>query len=111
MATEYRVVWKRKDRKRQAKRYVSRKLAEKFMLIFGPEPWRAWAPNKGPDSLVCCRGHECGCGGLTFREQEAAKEIPPLEYVYMEQREVGKWENLQPKAPQNGQPTQTQRTK
>jgi hypothetical protein len=62
------------------------------MVLLGPEPWLAF--GKDPDALYCCSGDECGCGGLTVREQsddERAK-IPALEYVRLQERAVGEWQ-------------------
>ncbi len=89
---EYRVVWKREGLKPKRKRYATLKGAERFMLLFGPEPWRAFTKND-PDRYECCDGHECGCGGVTYRERAEEKRDgqPKLEYVRLEAREVGQW--------------------
>lgn len=93
---EYRVIWKREGMRVKRKRYANRVMAERFLKILGPEPWTAFQSRwnrKGPDDLLCCDGHECGCGGVTVRQhhEEARKTIPPIEWVRIEQREVGKW--------------------
>lgn len=96
MASEYRVIWERDGCRVKRKRYASRKAAERFMRLLGPEPWVAL--GKDPNALVCCRGtlcdqNQCGCGGLTWREHlEAQREdIPALKSVRLETRTVGPW--------------------
>lgn len=98
---EYRVVWKRKDcevddhtfrSKPKRKRYVSLKRAEQFMrILISSEPWKELGLEG--DDLNCCDGHECGCGGKTVREvfTEKYADYPPIEFVRLEEREVGKW--------------------
>ena len=68
--------------------------AERFLKLFGPEPWTAYGSKDG-NELACCSGHECGCGGMTFRERSEYQfaEMPALEYVRLEAREVGAWES------------------
>ena len=96
MAKEYRVIWKREGLKTKRKRYANKPQAERFMVLMGPEPWLAqksrWS-RKGPDDLKCCSGHMCGCGGMTVREYEEdyRKDLPKLEWIRLEEREVGKW--------------------
>lgn len=102
MKKEYRVVWKRKpfmadeydiDPRPKVRRYATKKGADKFMQLLGPEPWRGYAPDVDPDSYICCSGKECGCGGLTYREkaEEMRKTLPPIAYIRLEEREVGEW--------------------
>lgn len=98
---EYRVVWKRESferdgitsrSKQKRKRYVSLKRAERFMrLLTSAEPWKELGQDG--DDYFCCSGHECGCGGQTVREAFTAKyaDMPPVEFVRLEEREVGKW--------------------
>jgi hypothetical protein len=90
MPYEYRVIYKREGLKPKRKRYVSLKVAERFVRILGPEPWEVFG-KKADDR--CCSGLECACGGLTERERQSEymKDVPPLEYVRIERREVGKW--------------------
>lgn len=95
MASEYRVVWQRAGCRKKRKRYLSRRMAERFMVLLGPEPWTAL--GKDPDELVCCPGSvydQCACGGLTYRKQseETRKDMPAIEYVRLEVRSVGPWE-------------------
>lgn len=89
---EYRVIWKRVDCRQKVKRYARRESAERFMRLFGPEPWTVY--GKEPDALWCCSGYECACRGITEREKSDADraEMPALEYVRLECREVGEWE-------------------
>lgn len=103
---EYRVVWKREGLRPKRKRYVSRAKAERFMLLFGPEPWRVYS-KKDPDAYECCPGtahYECGCGGLTVREaaERARDGQPKIEYLRLDVREVGEWRATPPEAPQEG---------
>jgi len=90
---EYRVVWKRNGLKEKRKRYQNKYRAEHFIKILGPEPWTAYGVN--PDESMCCDGSMCGCGGETYREHWLGKrkDMPPIEYVRLELREVqrGDW--------------------
>jgi hypothetical protein len=99
--TEYRVVWKRRGLKRKSKRYMSLKAAERRITLMGPEPWKALGLD--PDER-CCSGLECACGGRTHREilleqrngrmHEDDAGMPPIEYVFIEQRPLAKWQPL-----------------
>ncbi len=103
MKKEYRVVWKWKkyptvdcennprtiNPKPKNKRFATRKYAEKFMLLLGPEPWKYFSKN--PDDYVCCRGNMCACDGKTYREQAEEKHFTDLEYLRIECRDVGEW--------------------
>lgn len=91
---EYCVKWKRVGLTAKRKRYASLKAAQRWTQLLGPEPWLALGKNA--DALVCCSGDrysECGCGGLTWREQadDKRREMPALEYVQIDVREVGPW--------------------
>lgn len=90
---QYRVVWKRIGLPEKKKRYEQRKAAERFVVLLGPEPWKAL--GREPDERFCCSGRECGCGGMTVREQtlQQRENIPAVEYVRLEKREVtlGEW--------------------
>lgn len=104
MKKEYRVIWKWSaypafdcennpftfNPHPKMKRYSTHRGAEKFMLLLGPEPWKYFGKN--PDDYVCCSGRECGCGGLTYREQAEEKRFAEIEYVRLEEREVGEWQ-------------------
>ncbi|MDP3767435.1 MAG: hypothetical protein Q8S13_05430, partial [Dehalococcoidia bacterium] len=95
--TEYRVVWKRVGAHEKSREYTTRRGAERFMVLFGPEPWNAYDRDKGPDGLMCCgglrAGYMCGCDGITIRQQHEAKrkDLAPLEYLRLEGRTVGAW--------------------
>lgn len=96
--TEYRVTWKREGWPSKRKKFARKAMAERLLLLLGPEPWKAWGKN--PDDLVCCTGFfggdSCGCGGLTFREQSAEMRLnfPALEWVRLDSRrvEVSEWQ-------------------
>lgn len=98
--TEYRVVWRRVGELSAARRtkrrtFKTRFGAERFLKLFGPEPWMAYLrPGEKPDDWRCCSGSECGCRGETIRGYHEATRasLPPLERVWLEAREVGKWE-------------------
>lgn len=68
--------------------------ANRFMLLLGPEPWKAL--KKNPDDFWCCAGAGCTCGGITVRDEMLGKrkDMPKLEYVRLEQRQVGEWEKI-----------------
>lgn len=91
---EYRVVWQREGSKRRTRRYSTLKFAERFVGMFGPEPWKAWGKKAGDH--YCCKGYEneCGCGGLTVKEQSDLRraEMPKLEWIRIESRQIGEWE-------------------
>jgi hypothetical protein len=90
---QYRVVWKRVGLPEKKKRYEHLVRAQRFVMLLGPEPWKAL--GREPDEYHCCSGRECGCGGMTVREETMnhRENIPALEYVRIEQREItlGAW--------------------
>ena len=88
---EYRVVWTRTEGTRKVKRYATRKGAERFMALLGPEPWTAF--GRRPDDVFCCDGHACGCEGLTVRETMLRDrgDMPYLRSAHIECRFVGDW--------------------
>lgn len=77
MGTEFRVVWKREGCEPRRKRYMRRSSAERFMTLLGPEPWLAF--DREADEYFCCSGYECGCGGITVKEDSdlRRKDYPP----------------------------------
>lgn len=99
MSVEHRVVWKREGLRRKAKRFVRRRNADYFVeLLTSTEPWKHIADYKDvdPDDYVCCAGtsrDECACGGETIREHfgRLRGNMPSIEYVRIETREVGPW--------------------
>ena len=101
---EFRVVWKREGLRPKKRVYVQRTRAEKFLQLFGPEPWTYLGHQ--PDDLVCCSGRECGCGGLTYAEYDRSKraELPKLEWIRVETREVGAWHGAPASEPQARRP-------
>jgi hypothetical protein len=92
MATEYSVIYRRKGMHSKRVVYKHRGSADRRLaLLTHPRPWEPLDQN--PDAYVCCDGYECGCRGVTVREdhEDIRKRLPPLEYVRLESREVGEW--------------------
>lgn len=101
MNTEYLVTWKREGLKPKRKRYCSFAAAGRLVVLLGPEPWLAY--GKGPEDDGCdhgYKGHEaeacCPAFGETMRDrsERERREMPPLEWVRLSQREVGPWSPL-----------------
>ena len=93
-AVEFRVVYRRVGYRKKARRFSTKVGAERFLRIFGPEPWTAFTKaQRDPDAYYCCPGRECGCGGFSVREfhERQRAELPPLEYARLEHRAVGAW--------------------
>lgn len=90
---EYRVVSQRRGiDKRKVTRYVHLGSAlKRVKLMTTKEPWKLFGEKA--DENHCCSGHMCGCGGMTVREyyEDHYKSLPPLEYVHIEERDVGEW--------------------
>lgn len=98
MKVEYRVIWKREGCRAKSRRSQGLASAERRVgLLTSAEPWKFLrdTKGKGPDAPYCCPGtsYECGCGGITVREwcDEQRRDLPALEYVRIESREVGAW--------------------
>lgn len=94
MAEEFRVVWMREGaREEKRKRYATRRGAERFMTLLGPEPWLAF--GRDADEYVCCYGRECTCDGVTVREDVAVRRegMPPIVYVRLQKRPSLEWED------------------
>ena len=92
----YRVVSKREGSRPKVCVYATLAAAQKRLVLLGPEPWKAY--GKGPDDLKCCAGgYECNCGGRTEREvtDDMRAEMPPLEWVRIDVREVTPWRPLE----------------
>jgi hypothetical protein len=91
---EYRIVYKRHELKPKRKLYKSLRGVRRFLLLLGDEPWKAF--GRDPDEFYCCDGHYCRCGGKTVREDvmDRYKEIPLLEWVKIEEREVGEFKEI-----------------
>lgn len=81
------------NHRQKTKRYARRKMADRFMALFGPEPWTVYAPGKNADDLACCDGYDCGCGAMTYREESEAKrkDQPAIEYLRLSCRTVTPW--------------------
>lgn len=96
MKYEYRVVYKREGTRPKNKQYCKLESAQRFMLLLGPTPWKAY--GKEADAHVCCNGNHCSCEGLTYREQteNLRAKVPALEYAVLERREVGEYEEIIP---------------
>lgn len=92
MSKQYRVASKRVDCKPKYKRYDRLADALRRMELYGPEPWKAY--NADPTDLACCSGDMCGCNGRTHRQvsEERRASLPVLEWVRLESREVGAWQ-------------------
>jgi hypothetical protein len=92
---EFRVVWKRQGLSRKTKTYKRLATADRRRLLLSGSPDERFAALRiaDPDESACCSGHECGCGGMTYREHdtEYIEGMPPLEYVVIEERTVGPW--------------------
>lgn len=102
--TQYRLTWQRGETAPpvdgipqfciKSKSFVSRKGAERYIRILtSAEPWREWAPNKGPEDYACCKGDaysECGCGGKTNAQvtREARAGLPPIKWIRLEERKI-----------------------
>lgn len=94
---EYRVKWKREGLRAKRVKYASRKRAEsRAAFLQSDSPWEVLGLD--PTGYHCCSGWECGCEGITVREYMEAERtrMPALEYVVIEQREVGPWSPTPP---------------
>ncbi len=91
MTTEYQVFWKRGGLRPKSKTFKTRKGADAYLELFGPEPWKALGLD--PDALVCCTGQMCGCGGITHRQQSDARRdsMPKLEFIGVRVRACNPW--------------------
>jgi hypothetical protein len=91
MRTQYRVTWKRAGRSERRKTFPNAALLHRFLLLIGPEPWRAYHDGSG-HAFACCRGHDCSCGGRTDREVAVARRaelnLTPLQWIRVESRQV-----------------------
>lgn len=93
---EYRVVWKREGGKVRRREFKTHRGAARYLALLGPEPWTAYGQK--PDDECGGRGSRCYCGGYgrpkrTIREcnEDRRADMPTLEYVRLECREVGAW--------------------
>lgn len=85
MARQYRVVSKREGVRPIVKVFATLRGARHRLTLLGPEPWLAY--RRTADDI--CRPED----GLTEREYtaEIRADMPALEYVRLESREVGEW--------------------
>ena len=93
---EYRVVWKREACHQKSKTVrTSEGAVRRLGILTSDEPWIYYRPRVDPDAFVCCAGDKwfCGCGGMTYREESAARRaaMATLEYARIEERTVGEW--------------------
>lgn len=108
MRTQYRVTWVRQgapipadpgypdwdNRTEKSKTFGSLGRAERHVrLLTHSEPWRDWAPEKGPDDYVCCDDPyhcETGSAGLTMRQECDQKRaaLPPIVSLRIDKRIV-----------------------
>ena len=91
MGTEYRVVWSREGIGRKVKRFATLKMATRRMILLGPKPWMAYTNDH--NSLWCCNGYQCNCGGLTAQAyfEKMRDSYPKVESVHIESRSIGEW--------------------
>jgi len=89
---EYRVIWKRQHCKIKSKRFALLGNAKKYMLLLGPTPWEYWGAKA--DDYACCSGRECGCSGMTNREEsiKARETMQEIEFIKLEKRKVDEWD-------------------
>lgn len=85
---EFRVTVQRAGCAPKVKRLRSRRGLRRYLTLLGPRPWEAF--GKTPEAYACCSGWECGCGGRTMREDAETRRanLPALESVRVESREV-----------------------
>jgi hypothetical protein len=91
MKTEFQLCWKRVGQRPKKKIFQSRKAAEHYRVLFGPEPWKYF--GRDPDARVCCSGYECGCEGVTVRSESDDKRsgMPEIEWIAIRVRAVSDW--------------------
>ena len=99
---EYRIVCKRQGQQKKNFKSRSVRLIQRRTYLLGDTPWKAF--GKEPYDFICCDGKSldwsgeiCGCKGETYKEQaETMKaQLPPVEYIKVEYREVGEWKDGQ----------------
>lgn len=98
MTLEYRVVWQRKGRIQQVRRYATEKGARmRYAFLTSDEPWKLLGYEA--NDYVCCTGAACVCSGETFQQKTARVEsAAPLKFARVEARTIGEWkETLWPK--------------
>lgn len=91
---EYRVTWKREGLAKKVRRYSRASTAKGLLArLLATAEEAVQLRGHEPEELFCCSGLQCGCGGKTYlqEEEEYRAELPPLEYVFLEERQVGPW--------------------
>lgn len=96
---QFMVVWKRVGLKEKKKVYNTQKGADRFMTLLGDKPWLAFTDDDEGEKYMCCAGrmeNYCGCGGKTWKEYCTEKQaaMPPIEYVKLQTRIVGNWQDV-----------------
>ena len=97
IVTEYRLLVSRAGQVKDWRARSMKAIVRRLGLLTSPEPWRFYGDrenrSKGPNDYHCCAGtyhDQCGCGGITMREQseEIRKNLPPIESIRLEARQV-----------------------
>ena len=101
MRTEYRVAYKREGLNPKSRGCGKNRAKAVRCLAFFEGRYQDAYPQSKPDAYSCCDGHECGCRGLTWAEEwaemaEYAANLPPLEYLRIETRQVPPWTPAHP---------------
>ena len=91
LRVEYSVTSQREGGRLKRKVYSTKRGAMRRLSMFGPEPWTSI--GRDPADLWCCDGSQCYCGGMTvaMKMLDDRATMPKLEFVRLEQREVGEW--------------------
>lgn len=96
MRYEYSVVWKRVGIRAKRKKFAKLPRAQAWVLLLGPEPWKA--AGVGPGACVKCGEEDCmRCTGEESwieRAERYQKTNPAIEWIRIEQREVGAWTRI-----------------
>lgn len=94
MSIEYRVVIRREGQRPKYRKFVKWSAVERLLVLLGDQPWKAWAPDVDGNEVECCDGYMCGCGGMTYAEGalKVREQMPKLESITIQQRQVGIWE-------------------
>lgn len=82
----YRVAWKREGIRPKYRRFEKKDATLRFVALLGPEPWKAH--GRDPDKTDYY--------GQSVREEylDRRSSMPPIEWVRIERRPVGQWEEV-----------------